>query len=138
MADRRLSRAQLDRRLDKCRADYETLKARIAEIGFVCEGSLVKRYTTCNNPNCRCAEPAGRHGPYWQLSWKQDGRTVSRLLSADQAQLYQEWIANRHRLDGLLADMRYLSRRAGEYIAAQTGLDFQGPPQSSRQRRSAG
>lgn len=110
----------------------------MAEIGFTCEGSLLQRYTTCNNPNCRCADPARRHGPYWQLSWKEDGRTVSRLLSAEEAQLYQEWIANRNRLDAVLAEMRDLSRRAGENFVAQAGFAFQGPPRRRRSRaRSA-
>jgi Family of unknown function (DUF6788) len=85
MTERRPSPAQLKRRLERLRADYEQAKARIAEIGFTCEGSLIKRYTTCNNPNCRCADPEQRHGPYWQLSWKQGGKTVSKLLSAEDA-----------------------------------------------------
>ncbi|MCA1697745.1 MAG: hypothetical protein LC790_02105 [Actinobacteria bacterium] len=49
------SRPEAD--LDRVSADYEAAKARLAEIGFTCEGSLIERYTTCNNPNCRCADP---------------------------------------------------------------------------------
>src|ERR687887_215940 len=116
MPSRRLSHAELERRLQRCRAEYEAAKARIAEVGFVCEGSLVERYTVCHNPNCRCADPDQRHGPYWQLSWKEGGRTVSRLLSDEAAALYREWIANRRRLDAVLAEMRTLSRQAGEYL----------------------
>ena len=59
---------------DRVRANYDAAKARLAEVGFTCEGSLIERYTTCNNPNCRCADPKQRHGPYWQLSWKQAAR----------------------------------------------------------------
>jgi hypothetical protein len=138
MSGSRLSPAELARRLEACRADYGAAKARISEIGFTCEGSLVERYTTCNNPNCCCADPTRRHGPYWQLSWKQNGRTVSRLLSPDQAALYGEWIANRRRLESLLAEMRDLSRRAGEYIATQSGFSFQGPSRPRPGRPSAG
>lgn len=132
-----MPRARLsDSQLEQIRADYEAAKARIADVGFTCEGSLVERYTSCHNPNCRCADPARRHGPYWQLSWKQDGRTVSRLISADQARLYQEWIANRRRLDTLVADMRDLSRQAGEHITAQAGQPFHGPDRPRRRRRT--
>ena len=77
------------RRLEALRPDYEAAKARLAEVGFTCEGSLVERYTSCHNPNCRCADPAQRHGPYWQISWKQGGRTVSRIISAEEAELYR-------------------------------------------------
>ncbi len=138
MTERRLSRPELQRRLDRCRADYEAAKARLGEVGFICEGSLVERYTSCGNPNCRCAEPEGRHGPYYQLSWKEAGTTVSRLISAEDARLYREWIANRRRLESALEDMRDLSRQAGEYLLAADGKAFQGPPRPRRRGRSAG
>ena len=132
----RLSEPEHERRLERIRADYDAAKARLAEVGFTCEGSLVRRYTSCHNTNCRCSDPAHRHGPYWQLSWKEGGRTVSRLISADQAQLYREWIANRHRLEAVLAEMRDLSRQAGEHIAAAAAQPFHGPTRPRRQRRT--
>ena len=105
---------KLERRLERLRADYEAAKARIAEVGFTCEGSLIERYTTCNNPNCRCSDPQKRHGPYWQLSWKQGGKTVSKLLSAEDAALYQEWIANDRQLRRLIQQMRQIAAKATE------------------------
>lgn len=136
MTEHRPSTKQLERRLQRLRADYEAAQARIAEVGFTCEGSLVERYTTCNNPNCRCADPAQRHGPYWQLSWKEDGKTISKLLSAEDAALYQEWISNRRRLEAALEEMRDLSRQAGEQILASRGRPFHGPERPRRRRRS--
>jgi hypothetical protein len=127
MTERRPSPTQLTRRLERLRADYEQAKARIAEIGFTCEGSLIERYTTCNNPNCRCADPEQRHGPYWQLSWKQGGKTVSKLLSAEDAALYREWITNRRQLEAELTRMRDLSRQAGEQTLASQDRPFHGP-----------
>ncbi len=121
--------------LNALNANYEAAKARLAQVGFTCEGSLICRYTTCNNPNCRCADPDQRHGPYWQLSWKHAGKTVSRILPADDAALYQEWIANRRLLEAALRDMRDLSRQAGEQILAAQGRPFNGP---HRPRRAAG
>ena len=126
MTERRPSPKQLERRLERLRADYEAAKAKVAEVGFTCEGSLVCRYTTCNNPNCRCRDPEQRHGPYWQLSWKQGGKTVSKLLSAEDAALYQQWIANRRRLEAAL-----------EQMLAGAGRPFHGP-ERPRPRRSAG
>lgn len=125
MTERRLSPAERQRRLERCQADYDAVKARVADIvdiGFVCEGSLVERYSTCSTPNCRCADPARRHGPYWQLSWKENGRTVSRPLPAEEATLYREWIANRRHLEALLAEMRRLSLQATEHLATQAGF----------------
>ncbi|MGH7395078.1 MAG: DUF6788 family protein [Candidatus Methylomirabilales bacterium] len=138
MTERRLSAAELERRLQRCSADYEAAKARMAEVGFTCEGSLVERYTSCSNPNCRCADPEQRHGPYFQLSWKESGKTVSRLVSPEQARLYREWIANRRLLESLLNEMRDLSRQAGEYVAGEAGWLFHGPERPRKRRRSAG
>lgn len=137
MTERRPSPKQLERRLERLRADYEQVKARVAEIGFTCEGSLLERYTTCNNPNCRCADPDQRHGPYWQLSWKERGKTHSKLLSPEDAALYQEWINNRRRLEAALEQMRDLSRQAGEQILASTGRPFHGPKRPRPRRDSA-
>ena len=132
MTERGPSQAELKRRLERLSADYQAAKARLAAVGFTCEGSLVERYTTCNNPNCRCRAPEQRHGPYWQLSWKQGGKTVSKLLSAEDAALYQQWIENRRHLEAALDEMRDLSRQAGEQILASKGRPFHGPARPRR------
>jgi hypothetical protein len=137
MTERRPSPKQLERRLERIRADYEKAKAKLSKIGFTCEGSLVERYTTCNNPNCRCADPAQRHGPYWQLSWKQAGKTISRIIPAEDAALYREWIDDRRRLEAALEQMRDLSRQAGEQILATKGRPLHGPQRPRPGRRSA-
>lgn len=121
--------------LGRVSADYEAAKARLAQVGFTCEGSLICRYTTCNNPNCRCADPEQRHGPYWQLSWKHAGKTISRILPADDAVLYQKWIANRRLLEAALQEMRDLSRQAGEQILAANARPFHGPDRPRRPTR---
>jgi hypothetical protein len=113
--------------LERLNAAYRAAKARLTEIGFTCEGSLIERYTSCKNPNCRCADPEQRHGPYWQISWKHAGKTVSKILPADDAALYQEWIANRHALDAILDEMRDLSRQAAERILASRGRTLHAP-----------
>lgn len=135
--ERPLSPKQLERRLQRLRADYQAATAKIAEVGFTCEGSLVERYTTCNNPNCRCKDPQQRHGPYWQISWKEGGKTVSKLISAEDAALYQQWIDNRRRLETALDEMRDLSHQAGEQILASRGRPFHGPQRPRQRRRSA-
>ena len=131
------SKAQLKRRLERVTRDYEAAKARLAEVGFTCEGSLAELYTSCGNPNCRCRDPAHRHGPYWQLTWKQQGKTVTRRLSREDAALYRDWIANRRQLDALLEQMRDLSRQAGEHILASRGRPYHGPERPRQRRQSA-
>jgi hypothetical protein len=136
MTKRRMSKAASARALEQCRRDYDALKAQLAEVGFICEGSLVELYTSCGKPGCRCADPDRRHGPYYQLSWKEAGKTISRRLSADEARLYQEWIANRHRLQSVITQMQALSRRAGEHQLAELDRPFHGPARPRWRRRS--
>jgi hypothetical protein len=118
--------------LDRIAADYQHAKERLAEIGFTCEGSLALRYRACGNPNCRCTDPEHRHGPYWQLSWKHAGTTISRNLPADDVALYQEWIANRRALDTILAEMRDLSHQAATQILTGRGRSLLGPDRPRR------
>jgi len=123
-------------RRTRARTYYDATKAALAEVGFICEGSLARIYTCCRNPNCRCADPARRHGPYWQLTWKQDGRTVSRRLSAEEAPLYAEWIDNRRRLEAVITEMRSISRHAGQQLLAEIGKPLHGPDRAARSLRS--
>jgi hypothetical protein len=98
-------------------AELDRLKAQIAAVGFVCSGSVVRRFMPCGKPGCRCqADPPKLHGPYWQYSHKVAGKTITRRLTPEQARLYQQWIANRRRIDQLLARMEQLSSQAAEIL----------------------
>jgi hypothetical protein len=98
-------------------AELDQLKDELASVGFVCSGSVVRRYMPCGKPGCRCqADPPKLHGPYWQYSHKVAGKTITRRLTEDQARLYQQWIANRRRIDQLLARMEQVSGRAAEIL----------------------
>ncbi len=56
-------------------------------------GSLSKRYVKCSKPGCRCADdPQARHGPYYSLTRASGGRTHSRLVSAQQAELVRRQV----------------------------------------------
>jgi hypothetical protein len=63
MTERRPTPAQLKRRLERLSAEYQAAKAKFAEVGFTGEGSLIERYTTRNNPNCRCPIPSSATAP---------------------------------------------------------------------------
>ena len=73
-----------------CQA-LEGKKARLlAEIGALADmrpGSLVERFIRCGKAGCRCAqEGAQGHGPFLSLTRKVDGKTVTWLVPAGQAQ----------------------------------------------------
>jgi hypothetical protein len=96
---------------------YRDLQDQVRELGFIAPGSVIERYTVCGSPGCRChADPPRRHGPYYQYTRKLAGKTLTRRLDPKQAQTYRDWIANRRRLDDLLAEMDELSRQAAELL----------------------
>lgn len=99
------------------RALADELAAELATIGFISPGSVVSRYTSCGKPGCRCqGDPPQRHGPYHQWSRAVAGKTVSRRLDQRQAELYRQWIANRRRLEQIIAQMEQTSAAAVELL----------------------
>jgi hypothetical protein len=102
--------ARLDRR-------YRELKERIHDLGFAVAGTITERYTMCGKATCRChADPPQRHGPYYQYSRKVAGKTVSRLVTAEQADQYRRWIANGRTLDEITAAIDEVSHQAVEVL----------------------
>jgi len=112
--------SQLERHQRTYRALAEELAAELATVGFISPGSVVTRYTSCGKPGCRCrADPPQRHGPYYQWSRAVAGKTVSRRLNETEAELYRSWIANRRRLEQIIAQMEQTSAAAGELLLRQ-------------------
>lgn len=91
------------------------LAAALAEVDFVLPGSIVVRHMRCGKNGCRCrTDPAELHGPYISWTRKVDGKTVTRLLSADQLERYQTGFDNARRLRELTAELETLSIQAAE------------------------
>jgi hypothetical protein len=104
-------------RLERYERSYRALAAQLASLGFISQGSVVVRYTSCGKAGCRCQEdPPRRHGPYYQWSRAVAGKTVSRRLTEGEAELYRGWIANRRRLEEIVAQMERVSAAAGELL----------------------
>lgn len=111
----------IQERLEDYTRRHQELTAQIAQIGTVAAGSVTRRFTRCTAPGCRCnADPPRRHGPYWQWTAKVDGKTVTKRLTARQAQLYQQWIANDRRIRELLDQIRTLDAKAIELLLHET------------------
>jgi len=91
MPDPPLSSAE-QRRLQQ---RYRQLQSEIAQLGWIAQGSLMHKA-----PNA------------WRLTRKVQGKTITRALSAGQAQAFGQAIANHRRLEDLLYQMRQLSERA--------------------------
>ena len=60
-----------------------TIQMEIAQLGDMRSGSITATTGRCGNPNCRChrAGEAG-HGPYYRLTRKVSGKTVTETFSS--------------------------------------------------------
>jgi hypothetical protein len=120
----------LQQQLQTYRKEYEQVRARLQKVGFIFKGSITLRRLPCGQPNCRCNNPKTRHGPYYQISWKQNAKTVSRILPARIVPLYREWISNARTLTAILGQMQEVSRKAAHSI--QTAETTRGKTKNQR------
>ena len=96
---------------------YQELQQALTRIGYFRHGTLLKRFTSCGKPGCACqARPPRLHGPYYQWTRKVAGKTVTVLLTREQADLLAGWIATGRQLDRIIAQMQRLSMRATERL----------------------
>src|SRR5438067_6736845 len=55
------------------------LRRGLEEIDYFCKGTVLKRMMKCGKAQCSCASDATkRHGPYFELTYKANGKTVHR------------------------------------------------------------
>ena len=91
------------------RAEQARIASQLAEVGFVLPGSLAERRLRCSHPGCHCHDEEPQlHGPYWYLTRKVAGKTVTKMLAPDQAVEYRALIENGRRLRGLVRELEDL------------------------------
>lgn len=105
-------------------ADQRHKKKITTDLGasdFALPGTMLERMICCKKPNCRCcADPPQLHGPYYQWTRKINGKTVTRLLTAEQMQRYRPWFDNAQRNRALLTDLENLSLSIAEHAEGWT------------------
>ncbi|HPZ16664.1 MAG TPA: hypothetical protein PLX25_08355 [Sphaerochaeta sp.] len=101
--------------LKECELRHKALARRIADIGFIWQGSVSERYLKCGKATCACKkDPDFRHGPYYYWTTKVAGKSVAKKLDGAHAGLLQEWVKNRIEMDSIIAEMREVSKEALE------------------------
>ena len=100
-------------RMQAYQGKQQKLTAKLSEIGFIWSGNIQRRYLTCGKPFCACKkDPEARHGPYAYWTSKEAKKTISRLLSPEEADLLEEWIENRRKLEKIILQMKKLSKKS--------------------------
>ena len=105
---------------------FEALKREIVHLDYFCKGTVLKRMMKCGNKKCAChRDPAKRHGPYFECTYKVQNKTVNLKLYPEALHLYRAAIHQSRKLKLLLGRMERLSRSALARLAQQklTGAD---------------
>lgn len=85
----------------------EKLLQKIAALGPVLQGTITERTIVREDP--RAPGKTKEYGPYYQWTWKREGKTVTVNLSASQAKIYRKAIEENKQLEQLLEQLRQTS-----------------------------
>ncbi len=92
---------------------FRQVRQELHQLDYFLKGTVLKRMMKCGQPLCAChRDPAQPHGPYFEWTYKVNGKTVNVKLSPQTAPLYQAATKQHRKLKAILARMERLSRTA--------------------------
>jgi hypothetical protein len=90
---------------------FQELKRGLDQLEYFCKGTVLKRMTKCGKAYCACrSDPDKRHGPYFELTYKIEGKTVNVRLSPETAPLYKAASAQFRKLKTTLQRLEKISQ----------------------------
>jgi len=99
--------------LDRCAQRFRELKREFQRLEYFCKGTVLKRMMKCGKAQCACRhDPAKRHGPYFEWTYKAGGKTVNVKLTSKAAPLYRTASRRHRKLKSLLNRLERLSQTA--------------------------
>jgi hypothetical protein len=97
--------------LERYMQRFLELRRGLEQIEYFCKGTVLKRMMKCGKAQCACASDATkRHGPYFELTYKANGKTVNLKLSPEAAPLYTAAAKQYRKLKTLLNRLDKLSK----------------------------
>jgi hypothetical protein len=92
------------------RSRREGLTKQLPPLNEILRGSLMERYLTCGNPDCKCAR-GQRHGPIWYLSVTLDqSHRSGSTVRPEQVEQVRRWIENYHQVKERLEKISDINR----------------------------
>jgi hypothetical protein len=90
---------------------FQELKRGLDQLEYFCKGTVLKRMMKCGKVQCACAsDPDKRHGPYFELTYKANGKMVNVKLSPEAAPLYKAAALRYRKLKTLISRLEKLSQ----------------------------
>jgi hypothetical protein len=99
---------------------FREAQRELQQLDYFLKGTVLKRRMKCGQAQCGCQhDPSKRHGPYFEWTYKAQGKTVNVRLSPQAAPLYQAATKQHRKLKTILARMERLSRTELRHLAKQ-------------------
>ena len=99
---------------------FRQTRQELLQLDYFLKGTVLKRMMKCGRPQCACHhDPAKRHGPYFEWTYKVKGKTVNVKLSPQAAPLYLAATKQHRKLKAVLTRMERLSRTVLAHLAKQ-------------------
>jgi hypothetical protein len=99
---------------------FSQARRELLELEYFVKGTVLKRMMKCGRTQCACHhDPSKRHGPYFEWTYKANGKTVNVKLTAESAPLYKAATKQQRKLKAILARLERLSRTALASLAKQ-------------------
>ena len=97
---------------EEIQKQFQSLRRQLARTPYLCTGSVMSLYNRCGKPQCAChTDEKAKHGPYFVWTRKVKGKTVTRTLTAEQAQLCKRCIEAMRELEKTIETMKDLTVR---------------------------
>ena len=96
---------------DRYARRFQALKREFQELEYFCKGTILKRMMKCGKAGCACQhDPAKRHGPYFEWTYKAKGKTVNVKLTRDVMPVFRAATHQYRKLRSLLNRLEGLSQ----------------------------
>ncbi len=93
--------------------NFAGLRQELQQLSYFCKGTVLKRMMKCGQQRCAChRDPAKRHGPYFEWTYKEKGKTVNRRLRPEEVAIYEAATQQYRKLQSVSRRMEQVSRKA--------------------------
>ena len=111
---------------DRYAPRFRQLKQELEALEYFCKGTVLERRMKCGQPRCACHQhPSKRHGPYWEWTYKAQGKTMNVRLSPAAGPIYKAASQQYRQWKSLLSRLERLSRTALASLANKAESDRQ-------------
>ena len=96
---------------DRYAQRFQALKREFQELDYFCKGTILTRMMKCGKSQCACRQdPAKRHGPYFEWTYKAKGKTVNVKLTHEVMSIFRDASRQYRKLRSLLNRLETLSQ----------------------------